>query len=203
MNTAEQINAVTRSVEHTASEHVVVLEQAFPTTPGDLWDACTSPERLSRWFEPIDGDLVEGGRYRLTGSGTTGTITQCSEPHALRITWEHGGDTSIVDVSLTPAGQSTVLTLRHSVPDDEHWRTYGPAAPGIGWDGSLLALGLFLAGDHRSHPEEMAKLHATDEGRDFIAQSAESWQAAHIAAGSDSAEARAMAGRTAAFYRGE
>lgn len=116
---------------------------------------------------------------------------------------QYGGDNSTIDVTLTPAGESTTLTLRHRVPDNEHWSTYGPAAPGIGWDSALLALSLFIAGDDRSHPEEMAKLNATDEGKDFIAQTADSWQAAHTTSGADPVEARDMASRTAAFYREE
>lgn len=203
MNLAQQIHAVVRGVASTRAEHTVTLEQTFSTTIEDLWDACTNPQRLHRWFEHIEGELVEGGRYRLTGSGTTGTIEQCDRPRALRITWEFGHDTSKIQLNLAPAGEGTTLSLRHTVSDNEHWKAYGPAATGIGWDGAFLTLSLFLAGDDRSQPEEMAKLTATDEGKEFIDQAAQSWQDAHIASGTDSATARAMAGRTSAFYRGE
>ncbi|MBB3050651.1 uncharacterized protein YndB with AHSA1/START domain [Prauserella isguenensis] len=124
MNVAQQINAVLRRIAHGDGEHTVALEQTFATTADDLWHACTDPERLARWFEPVEGDLVEGGRYKLTGSGTEGTIGRCEPPHALRITWEYGGDVSSVEVDLTPADEGTTLTLRHVVPDNEHWTTY-------------------------------------------------------------------------------
>ena len=29
----------------------------------DVWDACTNPERIPRWFLPVSGDLRLGGRY--------------------------------------------------------------------------------------------------------------------------------------------
>ena len=80
MNLAQQINAVTRRVAQDGTDHVVTLEQTLRTTPYDAWDACTNPERLGRWFEPVEGDLGLGGRYRLTESGTHGTIEVCDSP---------------------------------------------------------------------------------------------------------------------------
>lgn len=91
MNVADQVDAVIRRVATTGEEHIVVLEQTFATTPADFWAACTDPERLPRWFEPVEGDLRQGGRYRLTGSGTEGTIERCVPPAVLRITWEYAG----------------------------------------------------------------------------------------------------------------
>jgi uncharacterized protein YndB with AHSA1/START domain len=31
------------------------------TPPDDVWDACTNPERIPRWFLPISGDVGAGG----------------------------------------------------------------------------------------------------------------------------------------------
>ena len=70
MNIASQINEVLRHVEFDDERNVITLTQTFPTTPDDLWDACTNPDRLARWFEPLTGDLRRGGRYRLLDSGT-------------------------------------------------------------------------------------------------------------------------------------
>ena len=34
---------------------VVVAARTYDTTVADLWDALTNPERLPRWFLPIEG----------------------------------------------------------------------------------------------------------------------------------------------------
>jgi uncharacterized protein YndB with AHSA1/START domain len=200
---AEQVNAVIRKVASTGEKHTVVLERTFRTSATDLWDAATTPERLPRWFEPIDGDLREGGRYRLTDSGTEGTIERCEAPDALRLTWEYGDDKSHVDITISGSGDRATLTLRHTVSENEHWQAYGPAASGIGWDGALLALCFHLDGDHRAAPKEMAKFNASEEGHRFIRETAESWEQAHLASGADSVSAHQTAARTARFYRGE
>lgn len=133
MNIAGEINEVIRRITTSGDSHQVVLERAFDTEAADLWDACTSPERLSRWFEPVRGDLVLGGRYTLTTSGTEGDILRCEPGRHLAITWEYQGDVSRVDVDLIPAAKErTVLRVTHHVPPGDHWETYGPAAAAWG-----------------------------------------------------------------------
>ena len=203
MNLAQQINAVTRRVAQDGTDHVVTLEQTLRTTPYDAWDACTNPERLGRWFEPVEGDLGLGGRYRLTESGTHGTIEVCDSPRAFRITWTHGDDTSTVDVTFVADGTDTTIQLRHTIPHNDHWETYGPAATGVGWDGSLLALSLMLSGDPGSGRAEMTAFDGTEAGRAFVADTAAAWQQAHVASGVAPDQARASSERTVAFYTSE
>ncbi|RDI44448.1 hypothetical protein [Nocardia mexicana] len=62
MNIADEINRVIRKITTSGEAHQVVLERAFDTDAADLWNACTSPERLSRWFEPLQ--RVSGGKSR-------------------------------------------------------------------------------------------------------------------------------------------
>ncbi|MBC7300639.1 MAG: SRPBCC family protein [Nocardia sp.] len=180
----------------------VTLTRTFDTSAQDLWDACTNPRRLPRWFEPVSGELREGGRYRLDGTGTTGTIEQCAAPGRLRITWEYDGDSSVVDVTITGSDGRAALRLTHTVPDNEHWRTYGPGAVGVGWDSSLLGLGLYVSGDDRAQPAELEKLLGTPEGAECLRSAASSWADAHTDSGADPAEAREIADRVAAFYTG-
>src|SRR5690606_16317029 len=67
-----QISAVDRrlgSRERDGREaKVVTISQAFDTDVEDLWQACTTAERLARWFAPVSGDLRLGGRYRIEGN---------------------------------------------------------------------------------------------------------------------------------------
>lgn len=38
------------------TQHTVqTISQSYPTMVEDLWQACTQPERLARWFGPVSG----------------------------------------------------------------------------------------------------------------------------------------------------
>lgn len=91
MNIADEINKVIRKIAISGEAHQVVLERVLDTDAADLWNACTTEERLSRWFEPVRGDLALGGRYTLTGSGTEGDTLGCEPPRHLAITWSTRG----------------------------------------------------------------------------------------------------------------
>lgn len=206
---ANAIGAQIRRVEDRDHEgkpaRVVVAERLYPTDIADLWDALTSAERIPRWFLPISGALKLGGRYQLEGNAG-GTITRCDAPQALDVTWEFGGGLSWVTVRLAEEGEETRLTLEHiarATDLDEHWNTYGPGAVGVGWDLSLMGLGLYLAGDGSPVDHEAAHAWmASEDGKAFMRASASAWAQAHVAAGADRAMAEAMAQRTAAFYTG-
>ena len=116
IDVASYIGAMTREVRGRDHEgkpaRVVVASRSYDTTLDDLWDALTSAERIPRWFLPITGDLKLGGRYQLVGNAG-GTITACEPPRRLSLTWEFGGQTSWVNVSLTADGAGTHLELEH------------------------------------------------------------------------------------------
>jgi len=58
---------------------VAIATRTYDTTVEDLWNAITTPQRLARWFTPVEGDLRLGGRYQLQGNAS-GTITRCDPP---------------------------------------------------------------------------------------------------------------------------
>lgn len=200
---AEFREVVEREYEGKPSR-VVVAVKTYATSASDLWDAITNPERIPRWFLPIEGDLKLGGRYQLKGNAG-GTIKHCEAPEALDVTWEFGGGMSWVTVRLSPEGGATRLTLEHIVHKsdaDEHWAKFGPAAVGVGWDLTLMGLGRHLAsGETLSHEAAEAWMRS-DEGKDLMRASAAAWAEAHIKGGEDPETARAMAERTAGFYTG-
>src|ERR687895_2855880 len=80
----------------------LTISRVYDTPPEDLWDACTNPERLPRWFLPVSGDLRPGGRYELQGNAS-GTIERCEPPHGLAATWEYGGGGALGGEHPTPA----------------------------------------------------------------------------------------------------
>ena len=183
----------------------VRLTRDFDAPIEDVWDAVTSPERISRWFLPVSGDLRLGGRFQTEGNAG-GEILTCQRPSLLKVTWFYGevpaGAVSEVEVRLsTIDGGRTRFDFQHSatVPEDQ-WSEYGPGAVGVGWDGGLLGLSLHLAGGQR--PEDPEAWQLSDEGREFSRLSSESWGAANRAAGADAeAVARGIA-NTTAFYTG-
>jgi uncharacterized protein YndB with AHSA1/START domain len=197
-----ELERVRRSVaRETAADgpaHVVELRRVYDARAHDVWDACTNPDRIPRWFLPIRGDLRLGGRFQLEGNAG-GEITECEPPHRLAVTWEFGGEVSVVTVDLAPAGDAaTELRLRHAVGDDDHWATYGPGAVGVGWDLALLAFTLYLrTGASVDDPQAFG---SSPEGQAFMRRSAAAWGAAHTAAGAGAATANEAAARTSAAY---
>ena len=53
-----------------ASETGFLLEfdELYDTDIDDLWNAITTPERLSRWMAPYRGEFRLGGRWEAIGS---------------------------------------------------------------------------------------------------------------------------------------
>ena len=183
----------------------LTISRVYDTPADDLWDACTNPERLPRWFLPVSGDLREGGRYQLEGNAS-GTIERCEPPSTLAATWEYGGQVSWIEVRVAaePDGRSR-FTLEHLAHvGDEIWSQYGPGAVGVGWDQTVLGLSLYLAGS-ADLPERDAieAWQLSEEGLAFTRSSSDRWAQASIGAGADPGEAHAAAARTTAFYTGE
>ncbi|GGD88442.1 SRPBCC family protein [Paenibacillus nasutitermitis] len=199
------LGEVTRTVSNLEREgkpaRNVTLERSYDTTPDDLWDAMTNPERLPRWFAPVSGELKLGGRYQIQNNAG-GVITECEPPHYFSVTWEFGGGMSWVELRLAAEGEDrSRLTLSHICPIDDHWKTFGPGAVGVGWDLSLVGLAFhFSAGDTERIDENA--FSASSEGKSFMADSSEAWRRAAVAAGENSSHAEEAAKRVTAFYTG-
>ncbi len=185
---------------------VAIAGRTYETTVEDLWDALTTPERLARWFLPVEGDLEPGGQYQLKGNAS-GTIDRCEPPRALDLTWETGQGTTWVCVRLAPDGQRARLTLEHIAHRDaigeEFLAQFGPGAVGIGWDLALRALAMHLADPESAlDPAEAEAWVQSPNGHAFVRASGEAWGVAHAESGEEPAEAQAKAERTIGFYTG-
>jgi len=207
IDVTHQIDAVRRAVgvrEYKGGvARVVTLGQAYDATVDDVWDACTSAERIPRWFLPVSGDLRLGGTYQLEGNAG-GTIERCEPPRSFAATWEYGGEVCWIEVRVTPEGGRTRLELEHIAHvDDERWARFGPGAVGVGWDLGLLGLAGHLGSPAGFlDPDESVAWMGSDEGRRFITLSSESWYEANVAAGEPEDGARGAANRTVAAYTG-
>ena len=205
IDVTEQISAVRRQVGSRVLEageaRVVTITRDYPAELADVWDACTSAERIPRWFLPVTGELKEGGGYQLQGNAG-GTITRCDPPHGFDATWEFGGEVSWIELRLSDAGGGrTRFQLDHIAHvDDERWAQFGPGAVGVGWDSGLIGLYLHLTTKLAVDPAAFAEWSASEEGRRFMTESSEAWYEASVAFGTDPAAARAAADRTTGFY---
>jgi uncharacterized protein YndB with AHSA1/START domain len=202
----EQINEVTRRVGsgtfHAGEARTVTIGRSYDAPVADVWDACTNPERIPRWFLPVSGELREGGRYQVQGNAG-GVIERCEPPHGFTATWEFGGQVSWIELRLTEAtGGGTRFELDHVAHVNDHWAQFGPGAVGVGWDLALLGLTKHLVTGAAVDREAGMAFPASEEGRRFIEQSSRGWCEAAIAAGADAAAASAAAERTFAFFTG-
>lgn len=197
--------AVTRTVLELEREgkpaRSVTLERSYDTTPDDLWDAMTDPERLPRWFAPVSGELKLGGRYQVQNNAG-GVITECEPPHYFSVTWEFGGGVSWVELRIAAEGEDrSRLKLSHICPIDDHWKKFGPGAVGVGWDVALVGLEFHLSARDAERIDEEA-FGASSEGKSFMVRCSEDWGRAAVAAGEDPSHAGEAAKQVAFFYTG-
>jgi uncharacterized protein YndB with AHSA1/START domain len=209
IDVAQQINAVQREVSSRVLEageaRIVTVSQTYDTDVEDLWDACTSAERLPRWFLPVSGDLRVGGKYQLQGNAG-GKVERCDPPKSFFATWEMGDQVSWIDVRIVEdAAGGARLELEHIAHvDDDLWAQYGPGAVGVGWDAAFMGLASHLsAGNEALDPAAAEAWAVSPEGISFMTQASEHWRKASVTSGTDEAAAKAAADRTTAFYTGQ
>lgn len=204
IDVSHQISAVRRTLGDRVLEgkeaRVLTISQVYDTGLADLWDACTNPERIPRWFLPVSGELRVGGKYQLEGNAG-GTVERCDPPKSFAATWEFGGNVSWIEVRLTPEGEGTRFELEHVAHVDDRWDEFGPGAVGIGWDSALVGLVLHLSAPGTAvDPEAAMAWMMSPEGIRFMTASNDAWYEADVAAGADPAQARAAADRTLKAY---
>ncbi|MEU4744056.1 SRPBCC domain-containing protein [Actinosynnema sp. NPDC023658] len=183
---AEHLKSVHRAVRAGADDTVgVVLRRTYDAAAADVWDALTDPDRLRRWFMPVSGDLREGGSFQVEGNAS-GEVLTCAPPELLRVTY--GGETSIVELRLSPeSDERTTVELEHTVPRAIAGSGAGALYVGPGWDGALLGLALFLAGDVEEGTDLVAAANAP-ETQEFNLGCIDAWATAVEESGTATAE---------------
>ena len=81
--------SVLGSLHAVDGEGVVRMEDRLDTGIEDLWGALTDPGRLAHWYGEVEGELAQGGefRVRITLAGErTGKVEACEPPQRLLLT---------------------------------------------------------------------------------------------------------------------
>lgn len=148
-----------------------VFRRHYEAEIADVWDACTNPARLGRWYAPVEGDLRVGGHY-TQGDFGPGFITRCEAPHVLTV--ELGGGnpaTDQIELRLSEAADgTTVLEFEHATTLDTHeigGEIYDAVyCMGGGYGPRMISLEQHLLG---TLPDlDPATLHMRDEYRSSI-----------------------------------
>lgn len=139
-----------RSLDDTRG--AVRVEDVYDTDIEDLWQACTTPERLARWIARVSGDLRQGGTidavFTSTWSGAL-TIQRCDAPAHLLLTTAPGTDDETeMELWLTAEGLRTRLVVEERGLPLGEMHYYG-----AGWQVHLDDLGRSLASGGPVHPD--------------------------------------------------
>jgi uncharacterized protein YndB with AHSA1/START domain len=134
---------------------VVRIEDRYDTDIDDLWSAITDPVRLARWFGDVDGELSQGGdfRVRIADAGErTGQVEACEPPQRVMVTTRETEESyrrgqgvppfdAVWEITLTADGDQTILVIEvKGMPLDKI------AFYGAGWQIHAENLAAYLTG---------------------------------------------------------
>ena len=142
--------ATMRALDETRG--AVRVEDLYDTDIDDLWQACTTPERLARWIARVDGDLRVGSTIEVVFTSTwTGLVRVevCDAPHHLLLTTQPGTDEEgQIEAWLTDEGAQTRLVI-----EERGLPMKGLPFHASGWRAHLEDLGRSLEVGGTVHPE--------------------------------------------------
>lgn len=104
-----------RSVD---GEGVVRMEDRFDTDVDDLWSALTDPDRIAHWFGEVEGELSQGGEFRVRialAGKRTGQVEACEPPQRLLLTMRDPDpqpgqpEQTVIEAQLIAEGAQTSL----------------------------------------------------------------------------------------------
>ena len=134
-----------------------LLRRRYDAAIEDVWEACTDPDRIRRWFLPVTGDLRPGGTFQLEGNAS-GEILRCEPPRLLAVTWVYAErEADEVELRLAPGDDGeTVLEIEHASVHDvfRNDPKTGMWGLGTGWEMGLYALEKYLGGELPEVPAE-------------------------------------------------
>ncbi|MGX7682042.1 SRPBCC domain-containing protein [Jatrophihabitans sp. DSM 45814] len=152
-----------------------VFRRTYDAPIEDVWDACTNPARLRRWYAPVEGDLKVGGSFSQGDFGP-GKVIRCEAPNLLTVALG-GVDPAPDEIELRlSVGENgaTVLEFEHATTIDTHeigGQIFDAVyCMGGGYGPRLVTLDLHLRGE-LGDDVDPSLLHLRDELRPAIDQS--------------------------------
>jgi uncharacterized protein YndB with AHSA1/START domain len=78
--------SVLGSLHSVVGEGIVRMEDRLDSGIDDLWQALTEPDRLAHWYGEVDGELSQGGEFRVRialAGEREGQVEACEPPRRL------------------------------------------------------------------------------------------------------------------------
>lgn len=122
----------------------VDFDRLFATDAADLWQICTDPDRLARWFAPVSGGLRPGGSFVIhfdDDDTPRCRVVACEPPTSFVWEWPIGDIATLVSVTVSPDDAGARLRVRH-----ERLTPGQAAGYGAGWHTHLRCLDAEVAG---------------------------------------------------------
>jgi uncharacterized protein YndB with AHSA1/START domain len=104
------------------------MEDRFDTDVDDLWSALTDPDRIAHWFGEVEGELSQGGEFRVRialAGKRTGQVEACEPPQRLLLTMRDPDpqpgqpEQTVIEAQLIAEGAQTSLVWEErGVPVD-------------------------------------------------------------------------------------
>jgi uncharacterized protein YndB with AHSA1/START domain len=129
----------------------IIIEQEYPYSPEEVWDALTDQEQISEWlmngtFQPRVGhefELYWSGKDGSKGM-TKGKVMEIVKPRKLSYTWNWGTDGTLVTFYLDATNTGTKLRLEHTgFVEGQDEQVFQGASQG--WNSKLGNLGTLLS----------------------------------------------------------
>ena len=125
--------SVLGSLHSVDGEGVVRMEDRLDTGIDDLWGALTDPDRLAHWYGVIEGELSQGGEFRVRialAGERRGRVEACEPPRRLLLTMRDPDpqpgqpEQTVIEAQLIAEGAQTRLVW------DPSLRSTGRQLPG-------------------------------------------------------------------------
>src|SRR6478672_6708768 len=113
--------SVLGSLHSADGEGVVRMEDRFDTGIDDLWGALTDPDRLAHWYGEVEGELCQGGEFRVhiaLAGERTGQVEACEPPQRLLLTMRDPDpqpgqpEQTVIEAQLIAEGAQTRLVWK-------------------------------------------------------------------------------------------
>ena len=110
--------SVLGSLHSVTGEGVVRMEDRLNTAIDDLWGALTDPDRLAGWYGEVEGELSQGGEFRVRialAGERTGRVEACEPPQRLLLTMRDPDpqpgqpEQTVIEAQLIAEGAQTKL----------------------------------------------------------------------------------------------